>query len=160
MQTTKLILIMMIGLAIIEFSIVQSSTAAAPAPEPKSSLAAAPSAEPSADATVVPASTKSMKGLAAVYSDKFNGRKTASGQKFCQNQLTAAHRSLPLGTKVRVTNVQNSKSIEVRINDRGPFHTRRVIDLSTAAAAKVGMGRKGIALVKLEVVNEPSSKKS
>jgi rare lipoprotein A len=159
MQTTKLVLIMMIGLAIIELSIVQSSSAAAPATEPQSSFAAAQSVAPSADATATK-STKSMKGLAAVYSDKFNGRKTASGQRFCQNQLTAAHRSLPLGTKVRVTNIQNSKSIEVCINDRGPFHTRRVIDLSTAAAAKVGMGRKGIALVKLEVVNEPLVKKS
>jgi rare lipoprotein A len=97
-----------------------------------------------------------MKGLAAVYSNKFIGRKTASGQKFCQSQLTAAHRTLPLGTKVRVTNIRNSKSIEVRINDRGPFHARRVIDLSTAAAMKVGMGKKGLALVKLEVVKEPS----
>jgi rare lipoprotein A len=159
MQTTKLVLIMMIGLAIIEFSIVQSSTAAAPATEPTSSFAAAPSAE-SPVAAKATKSTKSMNGLAAVYSDKFIGRKTASGQKFCQRQLTAAHRSLPLGTKVRVTNIRNSKSIEVCINDRGPFHARRVIDLSTAAAEKVGMGRKGIALVKLEVVSEPSVKKS
>jgi len=159
MQTTKLVLIMMIGLAIIEFSIVQSSTAAAPATEPPSSFAAAPSAESPVTAKATK-STKSMNGLAAVYSDKFIGRKTASGQKFCQRQLTAAHRSLPLGTKVRVTNIRNSKSIEVRINDRGPFHARRVIDLSTAAAIKVGMGKKGLALVKLEVVSEPSVKKS
>jgi rare lipoprotein A len=159
MQTTKLVLIMMIGLAIIEFSIVQSSTAAAPATEPSSSFAAAPSAESPVTAKATK-STKSMNGLAAVYSDKFIGRKTASGQKFCQRQLTAAHRSLPLGTKVRVTNIRNSKSIEVCINDRGPFHARRVIDLSTAAAEKVGMGKKGIALVKLEVVSESSAKKS
>ena len=81
MQTTKLVLIMMIGLAIIEFSIVQSSTAAAPAAKPASSLAAAPSAE-SPVAAKTTKSTKSMKGLAAVYSDKFIGRKTASGQNF------------------------------------------------------------------------------
>lgn len=79
----------------------------------------------------------------------------ASGQRFSQKELTAAHRSLPLGTTVKVTNIRNSKSIEVRINDRGPFHAKRIIDLSTAAAEKVGMGKKGLALVQLEVVRDP-----
>jgi rare lipoprotein A len=101
-----------------------------------------------------------MNGLAVVYSDKLSGQKTASGQKFCQTQMTAAHRSLPLGTKVRVTNIRNSKSVEVSINDRGPRHAGRVIDLSTAAAMKIGMNKTGKSLVKLEIVSEASAKKS
>ena len=93
-----------------------------------------------------------MVGLASVYSDKLIGRKTASGQVFRQSGLTAAHPSLPFGTKVRVTNTKNSKSVEVRINDRGPKQTGRVIDLTSAAAAKVGMGKTGTAPVKLDVI--------
>lgn len=150
MQTTRLIVIMLISLAIIEFSIVQSSSAATPAKGRKPTVS---STRPAQAATAK--STPAMKGLAAVYADKFVGRKTASGQRFDQSELTAAHRSLPLGTTVKVTNVRNSKSIEVRINDRGPFHAKRIIDLSTAAAEKVGMGKKGIALVHLEVVRDP-----
>ncbi len=158
MQNTKLVLIMMIGLAIIEFSIVQSSNAAASAMESKPSVA---STRKTASSTAVKAkSNKSMKGLAAVYSDKLNGQKTASGQKFCQSQLTAAHRVLPLGTNVRVTNLRNNKSVDVRINDRGPVHRSRVIDLSTAAAAEVGMKKTGIALVQLEVIKKPAAKNS
>jgi rare lipoprotein A len=101
-----------------------------------------------------------MEGIAAVYSDKLNGRKTASGQVFRQSELTAAHPSLPFGTKVRVTNTQNNKSVEVRINDRGPTQAGRVIDLSSAAAAKVGMKKNGTAPVKLEVIDAPPPKKA
>jgi rare lipoprotein A len=150
MQTTKLLLIMLIGLAIIEFSIVQSSSAATSTKGRKPTVT---STRP--NQAVTAKSAPAMQGLAAVYADKFNGRKTASGQRFCQSELTAAHRTLPLGTTVKVTNVQTSKSIEVRINDRGPFHAKRIIDLSTAAAVKVGMGKKGIAIVQLEVVRDP-----
>jgi rare lipoprotein A len=158
MHTTKLCFILMIGLAMIELSIVQSSSATV------SAIVLQP-LQVTDETAVLPAvatgqSAKSMKGLAALYSDKFIGRKTASGQTFCQSQLTAAHRSLPLGTKVMVTNIRNSKSVEVRINDRGPFHARRVIDLSKAAAREVGMMKAGVALVKLEVVRDYSAKKS
>jgi len=152
MQTTKFVLIMMIGLAMIEYSMVQSSNAAIPVKAAKAAAVSTPTAASPEAITALP--QKQVKGLAAVYGDKFVGRKTASGQKFCQSQLTAAHRSLPLGTKVKVTNVSTSKSVEVRINDRGPFHTRRVIDLSKAAAAQIGMKRASIALVKLEVIAE------
>jgi rare lipoprotein A len=93
-----------------------------------------------------------MEGLAAVYSDKLNGRKTASGQVFRQSELTAAHPSLPFGTKVRVTNTRNNKSVDVHINDRGPTQAGRVIDLSSASAAKIGIRKNGTAPVKLEVV--------
>lgn len=101
-----------------------------------------------------------MEGLASVYSDKLNGRKTASGQTFHQNELTAAHPSLPFGTKVKVTNTQNNKSVEVRINDRGPNQAGRVIDLSASAAAKLGMKKNGTAPVKLEVTGEAPQKKA
>ena len=98
-------------------------------------------------------------GWSAVYSDKLNGRKTASGQVFHQSDLTAAHPSLAFGTKVKVTNKNNNKSVEVRINDRGPNQTGRVIDLSSAAAAKIGMKKTSTAPVTLEVVGEAPAKK-
>lgn len=100
-----------------------------------------------------------MEGLAAVYSDKLNGRKTASGEVFSQSKLTAAHPSLAFGTRVKVTNTKNDKSVEVRINDRGPTQAGRVIDLSRASAAKIGIGRNAMAPVKLEVVGEPPARK-
>ncbi|MEO8739120.1 MAG: septal ring lytic transglycosylase RlpA family protein [Casimicrobiaceae bacterium] len=133
-------------------SIGQAPIAAPPAPSPA----------PVADAPVPTPAAKSadrMEGLASVYSDKLNGRKTASGQLFQQSELTAAHPSLPFGTKVKVTNTQNNKSVEVRINDRGPNQAGRVIDLSTAAAAKLGMKKTGTAPVKLEVTAEAPPKK-
>jgi rare lipoprotein A len=104
-------------------------------------------------------SADAMEGLATFYSEKLNGRKTASGQVFRQNELRAAHPSLPFGTKVRVTNTKNNKSVEVRINDRGPTQPGRVIDRSSAAAAKVGIGKTGTAPVKLEVVVGPPATK-
>lgn len=158
MQNTKLIFMVLIGLAMIEFSVGQSLNAATSAPAKKPSLASHKHTAKSA--STPDKSAKSMNGLAVVYSDKLSGRKTASGQKFCQTQMTAAHRSLPLGTKVRVTNVRNSKSVEVSINDRGPRHAGRVIDLSAAAAMKIGMKKTGNSLVKLEIVTETSVKKS
>lgn len=92
------------------------------------------------------------KGLASWYGKRFHGRKTASGERFDMNALTAAHRTLPLGSKVRVTNVTNGKSVVVKINDRGPFHDkkRRIIDLSYGAATKLGIVDKGTAPVRVE----------
>lgn len=138
-------------------SFAQAPNAAAPAPAPVP--AAAPVAPPAAAAPAPAASTADkMEGMGSVYSDKLNGHKTASGQIFHQNELTAAHPSLPFGTKVKVTNTKNNKSVEVRINDRGPTQAGRVIDLSTAAAAKLGMKKNGTAPVKLEVVGEATQK--
>lgn len=91
-------------------------------------------------------------GLASWYGGKFQGRRTASGELFDTRQLTAAHRSLPFGTRVLVTNLSNGKSVTVRINDRGPFVAGRVIDLSLAAAAAIGLAGKGVAPVRLEVL--------
>lgn len=81
-----------------------------------------------------------------------HGSRTASGEKFNPNELTAAHPSLPFGTKVRVTNVSTGKSVTVRVNDRGPFVRGRVIDVSHAAAQSIGMTGQGVAKVKLDVV--------
>jgi len=92
------------------------------------------------------------KGVASYYADKFQGRKTASGERFRQEALTGAHRTLPLGTKVRVTNIKNGKSVEVEINDRGPFIKGRIMDISKRAAREIGMIRSGIAQVRVEVV--------
>jgi rare lipoprotein A len=101
-----------------------------------------------------------MEGLAAVYSDKLAGRKTASGEVFSQSKLTAAHPSLPFGTMVKVTNTKNNKSAEVRINDRGPTQAGRVVDMSSASAAKIGLGKNRMTPVKLEVVKEAPAKKA
>jgi rare lipoprotein A len=91
-------------------------------------------------------------GKASYYADKFQGRKTASGERYDQNAKTAAHRTLPFGTKVKVTNVKNGRSVVVRINDRGPFVKGRIIDLSRSAFARIGDPRAGVIRVKIEVL--------
>lgn len=91
------------------------------------------------------------KGKASFYADKFEGRKTASGEKFHQNDFTAAHRSLPFGTWVKVTNLDNKKAVIVRINDRGPFVKGRIIDLSKSAAKEIGNLNQGVFSVKIKV---------
>ena len=86
-------------------------------------------------------------GYASYYSDKMNGHQTASGDVFNNSKYTAAHKKLPFGTMVKVTNLDNGKSVIVRINDRGPFVAGRIIDMSKAAAAAIGMLNAGIAKV-------------
>ncbi|WP_232821290.1 septal ring lytic transglycosylase RlpA family protein [Oceanimonas marisflavi] len=91
-------------------------------------------------------------GMASYYGARHHGRKTASGERFNKNALTAAHKTLPFGSRVRVTNLRNQRSVVVRINDRGPYAKRRVIDLSEQAAREIGMIRAGVAPVKLELL--------
>ncbi len=91
-------------------------------------------------------------GMASYYGHEFAGSRTANGERYNPNALTAAHRSLPMGSKLRVTNTANGKSVMVRVNDRGPFHGKRILDVSLAAAQKIGMVRAGKALVKLELL--------
>jgi rare lipoprotein A len=88
-------------------------------------------------------------GKASYYADKFEGRKTSSGEVFKQGKMTAAHRTLPFGTKVKVVNLANGRSVKVTINDRGPFAAGRVIDLSKKAARKLGMVDAGVASVEI-----------
>ncbi len=94
----------------------------------------------------------SFSGRASWYGPNFHGRRTANGEVFNQNALTAAHPSLKFGTKVKVTNLNNGRSVIVRINDRGPYSGGRVIDLSTAAARSLNMIRSGVARVKVTVL--------
>jgi rare lipoprotein A len=92
----------------------------------------------------------SQTGKASYYADKFNGRKTANGETFRNSKLTAAHKTLPFGTRVRVTNLSNGRSVRVRINDRGPFVAGRIIDLSKKAAKKIDMVNAGVQEVKVK----------
>lgn len=96
------------------------------------------------------------RGLASWYGDVWNGRTTASGETFDETKLTAAHKTLPLGTIVRVTDMENMKSVIVKINDRGTLAPDRVIDLSSAAAKELGIIEQGLAKVKLEIVKKAS----
>lgn len=91
-------------------------------------------------------------GMASYYGNELAGNRTASGERFNPQAMTAAHRTLPFGSMVRVTNVSNGDSVIVRINDRGPFHGGRVIDVSHAAAREIGMHRSGTARVKLALL--------
>ena len=93
-------------------------------------------------------------GVASYYGNELAGNRTASGERFDPGQLTAAHRSLPFGSMVRVTNTSNGDSVVVRINDRGPFARGRVIDVSHAAAREIGMHRSGTARVKLALLGD------
>lgn len=93
-----------------------------------------------------------LSGMASWYGPGFHGNRSASGERYNQNALTAAHRSLPFGTKVRVTNIRNGRSVVVRINDRGPHIRGRIIDLSAAAARMVGVMQSGVAPVRVDVL--------
>lgn len=94
-------------------------------------------------------------GEASYYADKFAGRTTANGETFDPSEMTAAHPSLPFDTRVRVTRVRGGESVTVRINDRGPYAGDRIIDLSEAAAQKIGMVQEGVVEVRLEVLSTP-----
>lgn len=91
-------------------------------------------------------------GKASWYSDKLHGRSTASGARYDTAQLTAAHRTLPFGTRVRVTHLASGRTVEVMVNDRGPWIKGRIIDLSRAAARSLGMIAEGVAKVKVELI--------
>ena len=96
-------------------------------------------------------------GVASYYGKDHHGRRTANGETFDMYKLTAAHRSLPFGTLVKVTNLSNQRSVTVRINDRGPYYGGRIIDLSQAAAERLEMIECGITKVKLEVLDSRGS---
>ncbi len=91
-------------------------------------------------------------GVASWYGVPFHGRKTANGEIYNMHTLTAAHKTLPLGTRVRVTNLENLKSLIVKVNDRGPFAHGRIIDLSREAAIQLEMLYNGVARVKIEAI--------
>ena len=95
---------------------------------------------------------QTLSGTASWYGGKFHGRRTANGETYNQHALTAAHRYLPFGTEVVVTNQNNGRSVVVRINDRGPFSGGRIIDLSHQAASQIGMINSGTAKVTVEII--------
>ena len=99
-------------------------------------------------------------GKASYYHDRFHGRTTASGARYNKNTLSAAHKTLPMGSKVKVTDTRTGKSVVVKINDRGPFVKGRVIDLSRAAAKAIGLTKKGVSPVKVEVLSVPKRRGS
>jgi rare lipoprotein A len=110
-----------------------------------------PLADPGAaapDATTIRGQT----GMASFYAGEHDGRRTASGERFDMRALTAAHRTLPFGTRVRVVNLANGREVTVRINDRGPFARGRILDVSYAAARRLGFVGAGVARVKIEVL--------
>ena len=91
-------------------------------------------------------------GLASFYGEEFQGYRTASGQLYDMNKLTAAHRRLPIGARLKVTNLENNRQVIVTVNDRGPYKRGRIIDLSREAALRLDMVNKGVAKVKIEVL--------
>lgn len=131
---------------------VAQAAAAASAPEPAASAAA-----PAAPAAATAGATES--GKLAWYGRKFAGRKTASGEAYNPNALTMAHKTLPFGTLVKVTNPKNGKSVTLRVNDRGPTQGDRVGDVSQAAARKLGMTKSGVIDAELTVVGKAAPKK-
>ena len=155
----------------------QAAAAAAPAAASAAAAVSATAAKAkaavvdgaaSAKAAVMPAATAAApaaasigdasEGKVAYYGRKFAGRKTANGERFNPGALTMAHKTLPFGTLVRVTNLKNNKSVVVRVNDRGPFGADRVGDLSQAAAGKLRMLKSGVINAKLEVVGKAKSR--
>jgi rare lipoprotein A len=122
-------------------------------------LAAGCSTQPARPLSAVPQASPTGSGhltLASWYGPGFNGQRTSSGEIFRENRLTAASRTLPMGSETRVTNLSNGKSVVVRINDRGPYVHGRGIDLSEGAARDIGLTRKGVARVRLTSLDEPS----
>ena len=132
-----------------------ASGALAQAPAAASAPEAAAPAAPAA-----PAAAAGESGKIAWYGRKFAGRKTASGEAFNPEALTMAHKTLPFGTRVKVTNPKNGRSVVVRVNDRGPTQADRVGDVSLAAARKLGMLKPGVIQVDLVIVGAAPAKKS
>jgi len=126
-----------------------------------SAQSAAPGSAPPASVPAAAAATSdaSLNGKLAWYGRKFAGRKTASGERFNPDAMTMAHKTLPFGTLVKVTNPRNGKSVTLRVNDRGPTQPDRVGDVSLAAARALGMARAGVIDAELQVVSEPALKK-
>ncbi len=116
-----------------------------------------PRFSPAPSARAAPSETAEETGLAAVYSHRLGGHLTASGKKYDPNRLTAAHKTLPFGTRVEVTNPKNGKSVELQITDRGPRQADRILDISPRAAHALGIRKTAMAEVKLKVLGPENS---
>jgi rare lipoprotein A len=97
----------------------------------------------------IPGESGTETGMASYYAETYNGKKTANGEIYNSSEFTAAHKKLPFGTKVKVTNLANGKTVKVRVNDRGPFVAGRIIDLTRSAAKKIDMVAAGVTKVKI-----------
>ena len=124
-----------------------------PAPSSATSASNLPRQEPSS--AVVSLEGAYQVGPASYYAHKFHGRQTANGEIFDMHGISAAHRELPLGTIIRVTHVGNGRSLELKVNDRGPFIPGRILDLSLGAAQRLDMVGEGVATVRIDIVKEP-----
>ena len=138
-------------------ALAQSTVAPATAPAAQPAAAAAPG--PAASSAPAAPAAGTEQGKLAWYGSKFAGRKTASGQRYDPNALTMAHKTLPFGTKVKVTNLANQRSVVLRVNDRGPTQADRIGDVSFAAAKRLGMVRAGVIDAEVTVVAAPTTKK-
>ena len=145
-------------LASIAAAFLWSVSAMAQAPAPSASATPSSEAKPAA-VVVAPTGEHQLAGVAAYYSNRLNGRKTTSGQRFDNSAMTAAHNTLPFGTRVKITNTKNKRSVVVRVNDRGPTTPGRVFDLSRAAAGQLGYVRSGLTEVQAEVVAQAPAKR-
>ena len=123
-----------------------------------SGCASAPRAQPSAGASVTQSGPAV--GVASYYGKRYHGRKTASGERFNMHELTAAHRTLPFGTNLKVTNLANDRSVVVRVNDRGPFKRDRILDVSLEAARRLQMVAAGLARVRIEPLDAPDTRRT
>ena len=112
----------------------------------------APSSKTAASANKNQTNKHELRGEASWYGPGYHGKTTANGEKFNQNDMTAAHKTLPFNTKLKVTDLQTGRSVIVRVNDRGPYVDGRIIDLSKKAAERLGIKEKGTASVKLEII--------
>jgi rare lipoprotein A len=153
-MTSRVALITAWQLVLLSAALAQPATPGSRTAAP--ALPAATASSPPAAATGAPAPVAAtagdMTGKAAWYGKKFAGRKTASGRKFDPNALTAAHATLPFGTKIRVTNTANDKSVELTVTDRCSASTGRILDVTPAAARALGFIRQGTAEVRIEVL--------
>ena len=155
----------LIGVAALALSLILSGCATSrppsPPPQPEAKPEIKPEAKPEAkpgtkpEARPEPSPSGEQTGEASWYGEPHNGRTTASGETYDMHQLTAAHRTLPLGTRVLVTNLKNGRAVEVRINDRGPTVDGRIIDLSFAAAKELGAVPSGTIPVRIRVISQP-----
>lgn len=121
--------------------------------EPLTEITGRPAPQPVAAASQSWDVTSVFTGRASWYGPGFHGRRTASGERFNQNAMTAAHRTLPFGTRIRVTNLRNNRQVVVRVNDRGPFTGGRILDLSAGAARRIGLHSAGVGPVRIEVLD-------
>jgi rare lipoprotein A len=144
---TILLLLLLAGCASQPSTQRPETPATPPKPAPSVSAPAKPVAKPASEPSY------QAKGKASYYASRHHGRRTASGERLNNNAFTAAHRELPFGTRVKVTNLSNDRSVVVRITDRGPHTRGRLIDLSQAAARELGMLRAGVAQVRVESVD-------